>query len=229
MAQFLTGVTRKFALATALCTAATLPFAAGHGASLWSSAAQAQSGNNQNDLAQIQRHLKAMTSLRANFVQSSRGGQDLSGKLTLKQPGKIRFQYQKNANLLIVSDGKALTMIDYEVRQVERWPIKNSPLGVLLDPSRDLSRYGKITPSADPKILSVEVKDPKRPEYGVITLIFVRKSSAPAGLEMAGWVALDSQNVRTTVRLSGQRYNVSVANSEFNWTDPRGNRKGARK
>jgi hypothetical protein len=39
--------------------------------------------------------------------------------------------------LLIVGDGKALTLIDYEVRQVQRWPISNSPLGALLDPLGD--------------------------------------------------------------------------------------------
>jgi len=184
-------------------------------------AASAQAAKT-NDISQISRHLKAMQSLRADFVQTDRTGQVIGGKLILKQPGRIRFQYQKDANLLIVSDGNALTMIDYDVNQVQRWPIRNSPLGVLVDPDRDLGRYGKIVPSANSNIVSVEVKDPKRPEYGVITLIFQRKASAPGGLEMIGWVALDSQNKRTSIRLSNQRYNVAVANTEFRWTDPRG-------
>src|SRR3546814_10118916 len=93
-------------------------------------------------------------------------------------------------------------MIDYEVSQVQRWPIRNSPLGALLDPDRDLGKYGKVVPSGDPRILMVEARDPKRPEYGVITLIFQRKASAPAGLEMYGWVALDSQHNRPRIRLS---------------------------
>ncbi|MEZ5709365.1 MAG: outer membrane lipoprotein carrier protein LolA [Blastomonas sp.] len=184
--------------------------------------AQAQADSSANDLSQISRHLRALTSLRANFVQTDRSGQMLTGKLIMKQPGRIRFEYQKDAKLLIVSDGSALTMIDYEVNQVQRWPIRNSPLGVLVDPKRDLSKYGKIVRTSDPNVVSVEVKDPKRPEYGVITLIFQRSASAPAGLEMIGWVALDSQNKRTSIRLSGQRYNVAVSNTEFKWTDPRG-------
>lgn len=182
--------------------------------------AVAQASTNQ-DLSQISRHLKAMSSLRADFIQTDRTGQAISGKLIIKQPGKIRFQYQADAKLLIVSDGRALTMIDYEVNQVQRWPIRNSPLGVLLDTDRDLSKYGKLLPTADPNIVSVEVKDPKRPEYGIITLIFERKSASPGGLEMIGWVALDSQNKRTSIRLSNQRYNVAVDSKEFNWTDPR--------
>src|SRR3546814_9671648 len=73
---------------------------------------------------------------------------------------------------------------------------------------RDLGKYGKVVPSGDPRILMVEAHDPKRPEYGVITLIFQRKASAPAGLEMYGWVALDSQNNRTSIRLSNAHYGV---------------------
>jgi outer membrane lipoprotein-sorting protein len=174
-----------------------------------------------DSLAQVNAYIRAVRSMTADFAQTDRNGQTLTGKLTLKQPGKIRFEYQKGVPLLIVGDGKSLTMIDYEVRQVQRWPIGNSPLGALLDPRRDLSKYGKVVPSGDPRILMVEARDPKRPEYGVITLIFQRKPSAPAGLEMYGWVALDSQNNRTSIRLSNLRFGVPVADSAFKWRDPR--------
>src|SRR3546814_14400534 len=105
-------------------------------------------------------------------------------------------------------------MIDYEVSQVQRWPIRNSPLGALLDHDRDLGKYGKVVPSGDPRILMVEARDPKRPEYGVITLIIQRKASATAGLEMYGCVALDSQNNRTRDRNRatwGKRVSVLVS------------------
>ncbi|ATW04021.1 outer membrane lipoprotein carrier protein LolA [Sphingorhabdus sp. YGSMI21] len=174
-----------------------------------------------DDLSKVQAHLRAMTTMTANFSQTDRGGQLLTGKLLLKQPGKIRFQYQKDANLLIVGDGKALTLIDYDVNQVQRWPIGNSPLAALLNPERDLSKYGKVIPTRNPAVLSVEVRDPKRPEYGVITMVFTKKPGAPAGLSLDGWVSLDSKNNRTSIRLSNQKFGVPVANSSFNWTDPR--------
>jgi outer membrane lipoprotein-sorting protein len=175
----------------------------------------------QSDLARVNAYIRAVTTLTADFAQTGRDGQTLTGKLTLKQPGKIRFQYQKGVPLLIVGDGKALTMIDYEVRQVQRWPIGSSPLGALIDPSRDLSKFSKVIPSADPGILSVQARDPKRPEYGAITMIFKRDAASPAGLQLYGWVALDSQNNRTSVRLTNQRYGVPVADSAFRWNDPR--------
>lgn len=175
----------------------------------------------QSDLAKVQSYIRAVTTMTADFSQTDRNGQTLTGQLTLKQPGKIRFQYQKGVPLLIVGDGKALTVIDYDVRQVQRWPIGNSPLGALIDPSKDLSKFGKVIATDDPSILSVQARDPRRPEFGTITMIFKRDASGPAGLTLYGWVSLDSQNNRTAVRLSNQRYGVPVADSAFRWTDPR--------
>ena len=175
----------------------------------------------QGDLDRAVTALRGISTMKANFSQTDRKGQTVTGVMTLKRPGKIRFEYAKGVNMLVVSTGKSLYLIDYEVNQVQRWPIKNSPLGALLDPSRDVAKYGKLVPTGNSNVISIEVKDPNKPEYGVITLIFVRKPGAPGGLELASWVALDSQNQRTTVRLSNQRYGVSVPNSAFKFEDPR--------
>ncbi len=165
--------------------------------------------------------LRSITTMTADFTQTDRQGSTVGGKLTLKQPGKIRFQYEKGVPLLIVSNGSALTMIDYEVNQVQRWPIKSSPLGALLDPDRDVKRYGKLTSGTSGTVISVEVRDPKRPEFGVMTLIFTRNASAPGGWQLTNWVALDSQNNRTTVRLRNHRYGAAVSDSAFKYRDPR--------
>lgn len=165
--------------------------------------------------------LRGISTMRAAFSQTDRNGQTLRGTLTLKRPGRIRFEYDKSVNMLLVSNGSSLTLIDYEVNQVQRWPIGNSPLGALLDPNRDVKRYGKLVPTGNPDVVSIAVKDPKKPEYGEITLIFVKDSAAPGGLELTSWVALDAQNKRTTVRLTNQQYGVSVPDSTFTYRDPR--------
>ncbi len=173
------------------------------------------------DLLRVQQHLQTMTSLVADFSQTDRSGQVQSGRLTLRQPGRIRFQYEPGNPLLIVADGRSLTLIDYEVRQVQRWPIRNSPLSVLIDPQANLVRYGRLNDTGNANTLSVEVRDPNRPEYGMITMIFERDARGPAGLRLYGWVALDAQRQRTTIRLRNVQYNVPVADSMFRWRDPR--------
>jgi outer membrane lipoprotein-sorting protein len=174
-------------------------------------------------LGQVQAHLQAVDTMTATFSQTDRRGRTLTGTLTLKRPGRIRFEYQKGVPMLIVGDGKAINVIDYQVKQVQRWPIGNSPLGVLLNPGQDLSRIAKVVRN-DAQTLLVAARDPRRPEFGTITLGFAKVGSAPAGLMLQGWVMVDSQNNQTIVKLSNQRFNVAVADSAFRWTDPRGNR-----
>ena len=173
------------------------------------------------DLASAVTSLRAISTMRADFVQADANGQRVKGVLTLKRPGRIRFQYEKGVPMLIVSDGSALTFVDYEVRQVQRWPIKSSPLGALLDPSRDVGKYGRVMPTGSDRIVSIEVRDKARPEYGVITLIFTRKGDAPGGLELSSWAALDSQKRRTIVTLSNQQYGLAVPDNAFRYNDPR--------
>ncbi|MFM2099701.1 MAG: hypothetical protein RLZZ366_1240 [Pseudomonadota bacterium] len=178
------------------------------------------------DLALVTAHLKAVTTMTAGFTQTDRAGKAVNGMLSLKRPGKIRFQYEKGIPLLIVGDGHSLTFIDYSVKQVQRWPIGNSPLGVLLDPNRDMSKFAKIMPTSDPRLVIVEARDLRHPEYGVITLAFVRQATAPGGLMLQGWVSLDNQGNRTSIRLSNQQFNVSMSDQAFKWSDPRPNIKG---
>jgi outer membrane lipoprotein-sorting protein len=174
-----------------------------------------------SDLDRVVAALRSISTMKADFVQTDRNGQALRGVMTLKRPGKIRFDYGKNADFLVISNGKSLYVIDYEVAQVERWPIGNSPLGALFDPDKDVKRFGKLMPTSSKDVISVEVRDPKKPEFGMITLIFTRNAAAPGGLQLAYWVALDAQNNRTRVELSNQRYGVAVADSTFTFKDPR--------
>jgi outer membrane lipoprotein-sorting protein len=171
-------------------------------------------------LAQVQTHLRTVDTMTANFAQTDRRGKTLTGTLLLKRPGRVRFQYQKGVPLLVVGDGNALTMIDYEVKQVSRWPIGNSPLSVLLNPSKDISKVAKVVRD-DAKVLLIQARDRSRPEFGTITIAFAKVPSAPAGLILQGWSTLDAQNNRSTIKLSNQRFNVAVADTAFRWTDPR--------
>ena len=177
-------------------------------------------------LAQVATHMRGISTMTADFVQTDRAGKSLTGVLTLKQPGRIRFQYQKGVPLLVVGDGNALTMIDYSVRQVSRWPVGNSPLSVLIDPSKDMSRFARVVPSLVPGTIMVEARDPKHPEFGTITIGFA-KGGGPGGLTLQGWTVLDAQNGRSTVRLANQRYGEPISDKAFKWDDPRP--KGPRK
>jgi outer membrane lipoprotein-sorting protein len=186
-------------------------------AALIGAPAAAQTGG----LAQVQAHLRAITTMTASFAQTDSRGRTLTGTVTLKQPGRIRFQYQKDVPLLIVGDGKALTFIDYKVNQVSRWPVGHSPLALLIDPSKDISRYAHVVPGSPDGRIVIEGRDPKHPEFGTITIGFAPKAGAPGGLMLAGWSVLDAQGNRTVTVLSDQKFGVPVSDQTFRWRDPR--------
>lgn len=178
-----------------------------------------------NGLAQVQGHLRAVNTMTASFTQTDRRGRALRGTLTLKRPGKIRFDYGRSANMLVVGDGRALTFVDYDVGQRQRWPINDSPLSVLLNPNQDLARFARVVRN-DNQVLMIEARDPRRREFGTITIAFAKVNGAPGGLSLQGWNTVDAQNNLTSVRLSGQRFNVAVADSLFTYREPR--RRGPR-
>lgn len=169
------------------------------------------------DLAKVQAHLSAVDSMTANFTQTDARGRSGSGTLQMRRPGKVRFQYG-GGDLLLVADGKRLWFLDYTVGQKSSWGLNQTPLGLLLSGNPDVKRIGKIMPSGDPRVVTVRAS---RAPYGTLILVFTRTPSAPGGLSLYGWTAIDAQNKKTTVKLSNVRYNVAVPASAFTFREPK--------
>lgn len=178
--------------------------------------AQAQS----SDLNKVEAHLAAVQSMTANFSQTDAKNRTARGTLQLKRPGQIRFQYA-GGDLLLVGTGNKLTFIDYQVGQKSSWDLDKTPLGILLSPNPNINRIARVIPQKDSRILLVRARDARRPEFGTLLLAFVRSPSAPGGLLLQGWTAIDAQNKKTTVKLDNQRYNVAVPASAFRYAEPK--------
>jgi len=170
------------------------------------------------DLARLKAHIAGVHTMTATFMQIDSRGRSSTGKMQLQRPGKVRFAYD-SGDLLLVADGKTLTLVDYQVGQKSSWPLNRTPLGVLLSNSPDLKGRAEIVPSGNPNVVSVKARDPS--QYGSLTLVFMRSGSAPGGLQLYGWTAIDGQNRRTTVKLSDVRYNVAIPASAFTYDQPK--------
>lgn len=176
------------------------------------------------DLKKVEQALSATGSLTADFRQTAADGRVASGTMQLKRPGRIRFDYGQDTPYIVVADGRLLSFVDYKVSQVSQWPIRSTPLGVLLDPKADLSRIARILPadqSPVPGQIAVEAVDPKRPDFGKILFFLKRDGAAPGGLSLTGWRVTDAQNNLTVVELSNIRFNPAVSDSSFRFRDPR--------
>ena len=170
------------------------------------------------DMAKLKAHISSVQTMSANFVQTDARGRSAAGTLQLKRPGRVRFEYG-SGDLLLVANGKTLNFIDYQVGQKSSWPLNRTPLGVLLSSSPDLKGRAQVVPSDDSRIMLVRARDPA--QYGSIVLAFIRSASAPGGLQLYGWTAIDAQNKRTTVKLSNVRYNIAVPDGAFTYAEPK--------
>ena len=170
------------------------------------------------DLARLKSHLTAVETMTANFTQTDAKGRTDTGTLQLKRPGRVRFEYS-GGDLLLVADGKKLSFLDYQVGQKSSWPLGRTPLGPLLSNSPDFNGKAEILPSADSRVVVARAKNAG--QYGQLTLAFLRNASAPGGLQLYGWTAIDPHKRRTTVKLSNVRYNVAVPESAFTYAEPK--------
>lgn len=170
------------------------------------------------DLARLKAHLSSVQTMTGNFTQTDAKGRVDSGTLQMKRPGRIRFEYG-GGDVLLVANGKTLTFIDYAVGQKSSWPLGRTPLGPLLSNSPDFNGKAEILPSADSRVVVARAKSAG--QYGQLTLAFLRNPSAPGGLQLYGWTAIDPQNHRTTVKLTNVRFNVAVPESAFNYAEPK--------
>jgi outer membrane lipoprotein-sorting protein len=182
------------------------------------SVAAPAAGAESADMAKLKAHISSVQTMSANFVQTDAKGRSAAGTLQLKRPGRVRFQYG-SGDLLLVANGKTLSFIDYQVGQKSSWPLNRTPLGVLLSGSPDLKGRAQIVPSKDSRIVLARARDPA--QYGSIVLAFIRSPSAPGGLQLYGWTAIDAQNKRTTVKLSNVRYNIAVPDRAFTYAEPK--------
>jgi outer membrane lipoprotein-sorting protein len=169
------------------------------------------------DLAKLKTHIGSVQTMTANFVQTDQRGRSAAGTLQLKRPGKVRFQYG-SGDLLLVADGRNLNFLDYQVGQKSSYPLSKTPLGPLLSGSADFNGKAQVLPSTDPRVVVARARNST---YGQLTLAFLRSPSAPGGLQMYGWTAIDPQGHRTTVKLSNVRYNVAVPESAFTFVNPK--------
>jgi outer membrane lipoprotein-sorting protein len=170
------------------------------------------------DLARLKAHLSAVQTMTANFTQTDAKGRTDSGTLQMKRPGRIRFEYG-GGDVLLVANGKTLTFVDYAVGQKSSWPLGRTPLGPLLSSSPDFNGKAEILPNPDNRIVVARAKSTG--QYGQLTLAFLRNASAPGGLQLYGWTAIDPQKHRTTVKLSNVRFNVAVPESAFTYAEPK--------
>lgn len=172
-------------------------------------------------IAQANQALNAFTRLQGRFVQTSPGGGRASGMFYMQRPGRLRFQYDPPATLLIVADGSVVAMRDTELRTTERTPIRSTPLNIILGQTINLERDARIlrVSRAGPWLL-ITARDRGGQTDGQITLQFYGPN-----LELRSWDVIDATGARTRITLSDLTQPASFDRSLFRLEDVLSNRR----
>ncbi|MDR9393401.1 MAG: outer membrane lipoprotein carrier protein LolA [Roseovarius sp.] len=163
-------------------------------------------------LAQISTYLNGLETARGDFTQINDDGSISTGRILLKRPGRVRFEYTPPEETLVIADGDRVGIIDPKSNTgPEAYPLNRTPLKIILARNVDLTRERMVTGHAsDGKTTTVRAQDPDHPEYGSIELVF---SGPPVQLRQ--WVINDSGGGRTTVVLGELTPDVSLRNERF--------------
>ena len=171
------------------------------------------------DIAAVEAYLSGISSIVANFTQTSADGSTGAGKFFLKRPGKMRWQYSPPTPLLLVSDGKVVTYYDAGLDQVTYIGVDDTLAGFLakkditLDSdSTTLTKY-----SHENGIIRVTIVQSNKPADGSLTLEFTDKP-----LELRTMIAVDATGNATTVKLADAQFGPVLDDRLFVFEDPRG-------
>lgn len=163
-------------------------------------------------LGDMSAYLNAMTSSQATFTQVNADDTISTGKIFIKRPGQMRFEYDPPDESLVLTSGGMVAIFDAKSNQPpEQYPLSRTPLSLILDRQIDLTRAGMVLAHDEVEAATqVIAQDPKHPEYGSIALLF---TASP--LTLRQWVVTDDLGKKTTVILGELTLGTVYPASQF--------------
>lgn len=163
-------------------------------------------------LGTLSKYLNALTTAESDFTQVNSDGSVSTGKIFIKRPGRVRFEYNPPDKALVLASAGQVAIFDGKSNTPpEQYPLKRTPLNLILDENIDLGRAKMVVGhKADATSTSVVAQDPAHPEYGTIELKFTAEP-----VELRQWVITDDLGKQTTVILAGLKTGADYSTSLF--------------
>ncbi|MEO0669607.1 MAG: outer membrane lipoprotein carrier protein LolA [Pseudomonadota bacterium] len=163
-------------------------------------------------LSEISAYLNDLKTAQATITQINDDGSVNTGKLLLKRPGRMRFEYDDPAAALILASANAVYIVDPKSNQPpETYPLRRTPLSLILARNVNLGQANMVTGhSFDGTATVVTAQDPEHPENGNIQMKFTGNP-----VELRQWVVNDSGGGSTTVVLGELTKGGTLSNRLF--------------
>lgn len=188
-------------LKTAFC-ASLFAFAAG-------TSAQADGEPNLRDISHYFNEIETMQS---RFQQYNDDGSVDAGTIYMRRPGRLRMEYDHGKGMVLVS-GSTVAVFDGTKSTAEKYPLKKTPLWLLLKPEVDLGRPGAIKSIDHYRDLTrITAFDPENPDIGRMVLEF---DNADGNIKFDGWKIRTGLGEKVTTRLHDTETGMPLSNFLF--------------
>lgn len=174
------------------------------------SAAALEGSARQEAIIRANNAINSLTRIEGDFIQINPNQTSNSGKFWLNRPGKMRFEYSAPSQLLLVSDGSDVIIVDKRLKTTERYPLRSTPLYFLLKSNVNLSQDVLISSveSANGKLILI-CRDRQNQANGELRIVF------SSNMRLEEWSIKDRQNRVTQVRISNTRNSGAQPASQF--------------
>ncbi|TXI06145.1 MAG: outer membrane lipoprotein carrier protein LolA [Pseudorhodobacter sp.] len=173
-------------------------------------------------LKDLSAYLNKLATVTSDFTQVNADGTVSLGKIYIKRPGRVRFEYAPPDKSLVLASAETVAIFDGKSNQpAEEYPLKRTPLNLILAPKIDLGRAKMVVGHKEVENTTrVVAQDPEHPEYGTIELVF---TANPVTLRQ--WVITDDLGQQTTVILGELQAVGDLKGSLFNIVEEKNRRK----
>lgn len=183
-------------------------------------ASAAASAAEQLSLNEISAYLNSFSTAKADFTQVNDDGSLSTGTLYLRRPGKVRFEYDDNAGLVLAEAGTVAIMDPKSNQPPETYPLSRTPLSIILARNVNLAQANMVVGHGfDGVSTVVRAQDPKAPEHGSIEMMFTDNP-----VQLRKWVIHGGSGEETTVILGEMQTGLSFPSSLFSISRPKRDR-----
>ena len=163
--------------------------------------AQAETQRSEDDNAAItslNTYLNEIVNMKGEFTQTSPRGQIANGVFYISKPGKMRFEYAPPSPLLVVSDGRWVTVKNTKRQRDDQYPLSATPLKLVLADQVNLFEQAIILKvESQDHLVAITMQEKDQLVAGQLTMVFDREAN-----NLVQWIILDGKGQRTSVQLS---------------------------
>ena len=163
-------------------------------------------------LEKLSEYLTNLKFLKATFLQVNSDGSKSSGSILVKRPGRMRFDYDKPDNTLVLVAAGALAIFDPKGdNEPMTYPVRNNPISLLLKSEIDLINSGMVSNyKKDLEEAVLTIKDPTKPKRGSVELLFLGEQP-----ELKKFTLKNENGTSTSIFLENNEYPNNINDTLF--------------